>query len=285
MNDLFYARKWEAIACIRSTKNESEAMSAYLSTRAEALEARSWETLRELDREMALRTRDESLYRQLYFGSPYPSYRSRLEEAWGSSIGRNDSLEFIIGDKTHAALGADIVDLSTGRFGEVSLNAAKVLHRILFTLAADFYRPQTSASLFQVLHPKEIYHPEFGKKRVHQTLFLLRRKIAEIGIPLVVEESSGLYRLQGAPACRVRVPAWSPWETQHWRMDVAKEALFRRGGENEFSSADASGWMGTSHRTTLRILAEGVREGWLLRRGNRNAVRYRMTPPGGDVPK
>ena len=111
---------------------------------------------------------------------------------------------------------------------------------------------------------------------MHQALFLLRRWTEKARIPIIVVEENGFYRLDGAPGCLIRMPAWSPWDVGPWRGEISKQSLIRLGKEKQFTSMEAATVMGTSQRTTLRILTEGLKEGWLTRTGSRKGARYQI---------
>lgn len=272
--DEWYTRKWRAIARLREERSESAAREAHRSAREEALRRGSWESARQLDGELALRLRDDAIYRAVYFGTPYPCFRRKLAAKWSEAGRAETAWECEL--REGAGAGLPVLDVSDGSYGNAKLNAAKRLHRLLFTLAADRYRPQTPAALFFAIFPGEVYHPRHGKQRVHQAISALRRWIGEAGAPLDVAETGGAYRLEGS--CRLRLPAWSPFDEGTWRGEVARHKL-RALAADAFTSSEAQAAIGLSRRTTLRILSEGLREGWLAREGNRRSSRYRFATP------
>lgn len=281
--ELWYTRKWEAIACLRGAESDSLARAAHAAAREEARAQRSWESVRQLDRELALRFRDTDTFRRVYFGTPFTAFRRNVARDWGVIPDGELSWRVILGDASRA--GRAVLDLADGAYGDARLKPAQQLHRLLFALASDRYRPLSPAALFTAIFPGERYLPGYGKRRIHQALFVLRRWLSDGGIPLAVVEEGGTYHLEGAPACALSLPAWSPFEGRGWRPELARHRLLAM-GDTLFSSHEAARVMGSSPRNTLRILAEGLREGWLARTGSRRGTRYRLVAvqngPGRD---
>lgn len=277
MNDQAYTRKWEAIVTMRMARSADEARACHATARAEAMAHGSWESARQLDRELSLQLRDPALAREVYIGTPFPAYREKLARAWDAPLAPEGSWIRKLGEPDSASTPA--LDLETGAYGPARLKAGNVLHRLLYAVSVDAYRPQTAAALFAAMHPGEIYHPEYGRRRVHQTLFRLRGWMDASGLPVAIEEQNGFYRLVGRPACLVAIPLEAPWAERDGRIEIARRALADLGRRGPFSSAEASVVLGASHRTTLRLLAEGLAEGWLERDGARKGARYRLAAP------
>jgi hypothetical protein len=230
----------------------------------------------------------------LYFGSPFESYRSRIESQlhykskthydWQLS----EQSTFIL-DPLHAP------DLKTGM----------LLQRLLFALCKDFYRSQRVVSIHAELFPGRHFNPLSSPAVVHQAIKRLRIWARKTRVPLEIYESGGAYRLGGNITIRltalgVRLEA-SEARFTHWLEKIERESKSMNSlagtavhtdapiesdvtigggangfGYNFFTHADAVAWGGLSARSTSRQLSFAVESGKLIKTGAGKNTRYQL---------
>jgi hypothetical protein len=235
----------------------------------EAEEIGHWETRRDVDRYLALLTGDEALLRHLWFGTPFEGYRARLVKEWGRPLSLGDSYERGRGH---------VLDVTSGAVGRKSIRNLPREHRLLATLASDFYRPFRVAALFEALFPDERFLPTTSANRVHQAVRELRGWLEAHAPGITVEAHGSDYRLVVGAGWAVCVPAAAPsFETPDAR---ALRDLKQRFADRPFTTREAAAALAVSGRTALRWLADAVAEGKLERQGKRAAASYRFRTEG-----
>ena len=165
---------------------------------------------------------------------------------------------------------SEIVDAITGKAGKAkALKVGQVNHRLLVTLASDFYKPLRLASIYFGLYPREYYNPVSAPTRVHQAIISLRTWIEESGIDLSIEEENGFYRLTGNAGIQI-----GKKELLGNREGLLLSQLKEKCGGDPFSVSDAAKELGLSSRTALRALQKAIEEGEVLRTGSGASTRY-----------
>lgn len=234
---------------------------------------RHWDTVRDCDRFRALATRDERLFLHLYFGTPHESFRAGLVRDFGESVEIPRSYPWELQG------GGRAIDLVTGRAESSApiLKTGQVVHRVLTTLASDFYRPFRLATLFGRLYRGEFFNPTSSPLKVHQAMNRFKKWAKDAQFPIVVEEDSGLYRLAASAPCTLRVSGELREVSDAKKGSLVQLRAFI-GPESEFSAQLAAETLGVSASTALRILERALAEGELERFGSGNKVRYRFLP-------
>jgi hypothetical protein len=142
------------------------------------------------------------------------------------------------------------------------LKPGQLLHRLLATLASDFYRPFRLASLHSLLYPREYFNPVTSPMRVHQATRHLRAWLEEEGIALRIEEQHGLYRLTGTAGCLItRGEALG-----HKRAGIL-HLLRSRWPAQKFSIGAVMRQLKMPRRSALRVLQAAHKSGELAREG------------------
>lgn len=204
--DDFFIRKWTVLLNLHRLGRESGAVAHWAELeriRKEAETRRDWETLRECDYYRALFTRDVDLALRVYFGTPIPSYRKRMEKSAEEWLRVPDSYAW---SPSGGVAGREF-DLHSGVDSDdsVRMKTGQIMHRYLSFLASDFYRPFQKGYLFAHLYPGEYYDPETSTARLKMVTVKLRKWFEANRIPLRVESEEGAYRLTAEEAYALRV--------------------------------------------------------------------------------
>jgi hypothetical protein len=265
--DLFFVRKWKAVLALRR-----DGATARLATvRAEALELRHWETVRDCDRFSAVYRQDEGLFHHLYFGTPFPPFRDRLIRDFGSTEPAPSYLWKLKGG-TGPRIEINLIAAEC-RGLRHAFKYAQIEHKLLQILARDFYRPVPLATFHSLLYPGEYFSPVSSAARVYNSLKRLRYWIRKSGAPLVVREQGGHYRLEASRPCDVRVCLQEvlPAKTQ------SLERLRSVWGKRDFSKDDVVQALGISSRTAQRLIGSAENEGRITRAGIGPSTRFSFT--------
>lgn len=249
-----YIDKWLSLQKAFERKSAAD----ILVFREKALALRDWETLRDLDYNLAKLEPNSFWAEQVYFGSPYPSFRARVlsirpfaSESW-LSIGKNPSV------KLDPWFPPQIEDSLT--------------HRFLVCMLTDLYKPQTIGSLFSGLYLNEYFDLDIASKRIRQLMKRLRKWLAANELPLNLISDRGLYSLRMGPGVSVLM------RDRALEVDSARFYLSRyQKSESQTLSSDQ--WakvIGLSKVNTLKKLREGEAAGLVTRVGNSRYLMFKL---------
>ena len=260
-SDRLFVEKWKAVIFARRDRDVTELRKV----RATAEKAQHWETIREVDRHLALATSDEKLFRKLFFGSPFAGYRRILTEESGFSFVAPD--DYVVGE------GGLLLDVSTGEVeGKCVMKPGKATHRLFAAMMSDFYRPFKLGDLYSALFPDERFDVFSSPNRVYQILFRTREFFVSEGLPLVIEENHGFFRLTRTGAMRMRlIEALQPVRAEA----VHLLRLFDLMSDREFATREAVAALKISETSCKRVLRYGLETGELVRVGSGASIRYR----------
>jgi tetratricopeptide (TPR) repeat protein len=242
-----YLRKWKAISAslqIQSVHQELE------SCRKLALEEMDWETLRECDLYIGFLTKNQNLLNQVYFGTPYPSYRKRILKLAGNVFLKSESY---VWNQTGTEPIHEVFDVLHGKLDSAisGLETGRLMHRLLLLLTSDLYRPLSIGSAFSELFPNEQFSQAGSTNRISQIVKRLRSWFHEQGDLFSIEENSGTYHLKIQPGIGLRVPREQPQLSSH---SVTWMNLVSQLPANPFSKADVIQLLGCSAASANRLL-------------------------------
>lgn len=201
-----YIKKWRAIAHSLKVK---QVHSELYGCREDALRNQEWETVRECDLFIGFISQDRRLLENVYYGTPFPSYRKRILELVGDfELAAAGEYLWSLGTEKSPYTGP-ILDLAKGGLdgGGPSLEAGQLSHRLLILLCRDFYRPVSQGSAFSNLYPGEHFMQQGSTNRVCQVVRGLRSWLKKVAPDVSLETVNGSYRLQGDGAFNIRVPS------------------------------------------------------------------------------
>lgn len=172
-----FIEKWQVIADAMESRNPT----GLDRLRQRALQFSHWETLRDLDYFRSIVEPAGPWAEWVYFGTPYPRFRARLErfrifpEASWVCLHNTEETRW---DPWFPAAAQ----------GELA-------HRFVSFLARDYYRPALIGEIFFALFPDQYFDIEVSPNRVHQIAHRARAWMKAEGIPARLEEKGGSYRL------------------------------------------------------------------------------------------
>ncbi len=249
-------QKWVSIGKAVQKKSVAD----LLEYRGEALKRSDWETLRHLDF-FVTRLEPDSLWaNRVYYGTPYPSFRAKLEglrsfadEGW-IQHGENSSLEFDPWFPGH----------DEGEF----------VHRLLVLLLTDWYRPISVGGIFDQLYSGEHFDLANSALRVRQHVLRLKTWLSKHNVPLRMFQVQGQYGLRTLAKAKIRM------RKQSIGFDKSGFVFGRYVGRVP-AVQDSSEWKGLLHlstRQTLYLLNQGIDDGWISKVQSGRYLKYRLTP-------
>lgn len=268
--DTLFVRKWRAVAALVGRPDGADERSAMHAVSAEARRLGHWETCRDCDRLVAIHAGDEALLLRVFFGTPYEAFRGRLLAEFGRPVSLPESYLWAPpyeGRKLE-------LDAYAGKTARAGLVPGSMPHRLLLTLAGDFYRPLGTAAIFAALYPGEIYHPSYAANRIHQTVRALRGWLAEHAPGVAIAERRGHYRLVVSPPWGIRVPGAASASLD--RDERRLRALAAAFGDRRFTSREAARLLGIAQRSAARLLLAALEARVVEREGKRAAAAYRL---------
>lgn len=266
--DLLFVRKWKAVIDLNE-KTNSEPMKKVL---VDAENASDWETAREARLFLLSERFDVDAYLELLVGTPFTGYRARIQNRLAQIELPELPSRWRWGASDSAAL-----DLATGELNgvnrEVRPPTAKCL-QLIEALSQDLFRPQSLATLFGHLFPRERFDICSSPQRVHQIMARTRRWLNDNDLPLVIEESGGQFRLRKPTAFALILTLTREPRENKQRLLQRLERDF--GSEAYFTSPEAATRLGISESLMKRVLAWGVAQKRIQRQGRGSGTTYSL---------
>ena len=127
---------------------------------------------------------EKNRFSYLFYGTPFPAFRDRIVRELGHLP---DGDGFILGPPSTPRF-----DLRDGKInGKVVLRPGGKIHQLIESLLRDFYQPLRMGGIFSALFPSEHFDISSSQDRVHQSIYLTRRWLAQHRIPVVIREDHG----------------------------------------------------------------------------------------------
>ncbi len=265
--DGFYIRKWQTVIDVLSSKGSAKALKSLEAIQKEALEKQYYETVRDCDFIKAKCTHDFKTLCHLYFGTPFLGYKKRILRDWKETVVLPDQYIWVL-NGTSSKFPLKLLE------GE-GLKVGQLLHRLVFTLSSDFYRPFRITPLFSLLFPEEHFNPVTSPVKVHTVIKRLRKWFLKEGVPLQILEQDQHYSFSAKSNCALQIPRADKVKTdaKEFAFDVLQKHF-----PDSFSITEAVKVLKTSEDTVFRVLRKGMDQGVLERFGKARATRYRFQP-------
>lgn len=254
-------KKWRAIIALSEAPFDRDRQRAFQQMKNEAIQARDWETARDFEFYEALSRRDEELFRRLYHGTPYTSYRKRIKRLYAPEAAIPKMVDWKIGpegaDAKEEKSDSRIFDLSKGcEIGGGSVLAKQpLLFKLLQFLTKDFYRPVALGSVFSALYPSEKFNPVTSPNRTYLVVKRLRKWFETNDIPLDIEVVGEEFRLIASKAYTLRI-SFQSFNVSH--NDALFESVQRRFGGARFSPAQLIAEMGLTPSQSKKFITWAV---------------------------
>ncbi len=262
--DLLLISKYGAV--IQATEEKS--LAPLQQFKADALAKKHWESVRDADYFSVKLTFDRKLFDHLLVGSPMAGYRKRVLR----ELPYEPSRHYTIGRE-----GLRLLDLESGQTDSgAGLSPGKKIHAVLGALAADFYAPRDSGTMFSTLYPNEYFDIGSSPNRVRQAIHRARCWLRAQNLPAEILQDAGKYQLIVQGDFGIRVPYTRPeLQTDVLRFMDMKKALPHG---RPFTVGEACTILNISTSTFHRLARHFIKAQKLRRLGVKRATTYTFEP-------
>jgi tetratricopeptide (TPR) repeat protein len=273
---LLFVDKWSAIAELFQDGPSVENLRMIQVVRDRAIQIKHWPSVRECDWWRAKFSKDSALFRHLYFGTPSAPYRMRILANFDESANIPEQYDWTIGENIAGATPVPVLEVEQGHVLESAtrLPQRQLQHRLLQTLASDFYTPLKVGVLFAAAYRGEFFNPVSSPSRVYNGISRLNKWFITQGLPLKIAFENGGFKLEAIGPCVIRVGSFALSGSGY---DQFLTSIDRRFNDAKFSSSEAAKTLNVPQRTLVRLLSEAVTKGDLRRTGEARGTRYQRT--------
>jgi Tfp pilus assembly protein PilF len=275
IDDLFL-RKWEAVASLMKDGPNHVNLKQLSQVRASALTAGHWETVRDCDRYAGIAQRNIELVSKVYFGTPFSSYRKRLQELTSDWLVRPEFYLWSISEHQEGP----VLDLKNGLLdGQTVLSIGSKPHLLLLALASDVYRPHLPGYLHARVYTGEVYDPESSWIRLFRLVERTRIILSKIGLPLKIDLKSGEFRLHATGPLRLLLSDHMTVPTPQFSDDNQIQILLslkEKWPHQAFSTRQAAAHTFSSIESIRLALGEAMKHQRVLKIGNKRNTLYRF---------
>lgn len=240
-NTSLFLKKWQLINDAAMGEVSADAVS---SMKREIRKSLHWETLRDFDYHIGRFRKNEDLLQQVYFSTPYESYRQRMRQ----QTGLNFEMETYSLSRGKATAAFDPLKV----FSE-QLPTGLLLHRMLLLFLADGYRPWSIPRIFDYLFRNEIYNPISSPKKIYALTAKLQKYIDASDSGLRLESTVYGYRLRLKEDSSVLVYPQMIFEN---RQSLLAAILKISIGDRPFSVMDLEGVVPLSKHKIYRLFKD-----------------------------
>lgn len=271
ISDALYIEKWISLICFRKQKHQNSSELETIFVKAKKIN--HYETMRDLDLQMGLILKDERLVARAYFGSiGYEMLRRKIK-----NLANKKSIkipkEFIFPDHLEQVGSKELFNCKSGIYKDMHLKNGQLLHRLNLTLVSDLYRPVPLAALHDKLFPDRYYNIYSSPAVIAMLISRLRKWFSDSRIitDIVVDKGSCFLK-PGKTAFLVtddtenKLPSLSLQKPYAQMTSVFKNGIFQK--------KEVRNILNVSPRSTNRILAGLVKEGFLESIDSGNKTRY-----------
>jgi len=271
----FYLKKWQAILNLLKSKGDKNSVIQIKKIQHEAGLLKNWETIRECDFYLSYIHRNDELFNQVYLGTPYVQYRKRVSEIYKPNFQIPTSIKWTMNNPHSNNSYEYELDVNKGKLtSQVSgMKVGQVMHKSLFLLTRDFYKPIQVGELFSQLFQDDHFNPTTSPERVFKAIGRLRNWLKENNIPIKILRTKGEYRLSGGGNCCLII---STEEKNLDRFDLQITELFKEFSYLPFTVADACKVLGLASRTTSRLIKKAMENNNIEKNGKGKATKYKF---------
>ncbi len=265
-------RFWQMICQLALNPESNQALKAFKELRQKSVKLGRWALVRQCDYYRSMIEQNEELFLKVYFGTPFPAYRKRLEQSFGKKITIPE--HYLWNPTEKKAAQNNIVDVTEG----LDLNSGsrlkrgQVPHRLLQTLSSDFYINFKLETIASYVFPDEHYNPSTSYKRAFTAVSKLQKWFKDNKIPIQVKLNDDGYRIYFVDpyVMKVRLAYDNALE-----FDPKSDLLSHLADNELYSARELSGLLKIPLRTIYRKLGELVNNNQLVREKFGNEVKYR----------
>lgn len=275
------AQQWRIMVSAFNPRDQRHQLEELTAIRDWFLAREHWEDARSCDFYRASHSRDLALLTHLYFGTPFASLRSRIEQLVGGVEKLPQQYLWMPDGKTKSSHALNVLtgesDLSRAR-----LKSGQNLQRLLALLCSDFYCPMRLAQVHEHLYPGDYFNPLSSPDRVHQVMHRLRSWLTKAKVPLTIAEQGGYYHVRTARGLALelfRDPEQVAAQLTQPLGVAAARALDQLRGQfkkQPFSAQQAAAALDVSYRSAAGYMKAFTERGITTKLGAGPATVYRF---------
>lgn len=251
-----FKKKWLFIIDLFEDESHKLSQSKVTEFKNFSRKEQDWESLRDIDFFLALKTRDEFRFLNVYYGTSLPGYKELLRRRYQYDFELPDDFGIVWSEYFDQPIkGSPRFDLASCSYGEKQLQISTPKLRELFRfLISDIYRPFSFGEVLNHIYPNEYYNVVSSPAKLNRLIQRMRQEIAHIGIPINLEVSDN--KLRFVPLSPVLFLSCDRKEVKPLEDSLFDEykILFEKFGNESFTAKEAGNVLDTSLRTVRRIL-------------------------------
>ncbi len=230
-----------------------------------------WESYRDMSFRKAISVEKEDLFRKVYFGTPYSSYRQVMTKKMNPAWSLPESLLFGSPD------GKWLFDTNTNIFrnSKPVLDDDGIVLKLIKLLNKDQFRPMSLGNIFNELYSGDFYDPNSSPNRVRQSLFRLRESLRAGGVPIEVIQESFRYSLNFLEDISIRAHIN---ESVLNKNELLFKELYVQFGSKTFFRKQIREGLFENRMAFSRWAQWAMGEGLLKKMGQKKASRYILSP-------
>jgi tetratricopeptide (TPR) repeat protein len=272
--DLLLHKKWMLILNIIKEGSRKEYHEALIQLRAEARLLKAYEVVRDADYYLGLYFQEQASLFDLYFGTPYQSFRERVLSNHLRIVGRPlelpDGHGFVLQGSEWRPLTSSkkypFVNISNGAnsYGDGRLKNNHLLQKILAMLVHDIYRPLNIHQIHNEVFEETFFNPQTTPRKIYLAVYRLRDWMQETGIPIDLGIEDNFVVAKSSEPIEFRVPGQA---TPDYRIEDFRDSLQKTFSESTFSTNDVSDRLGMPSRTASKYLKLSIDAGLVSKLG------------------
>lgn len=206
--DRFLTRKWMGITRYVLSDGDKPSKDQIQALYREAAAWKNWESIRDLDFYIACHRKDEKKLAHLFYGTPYRSYKKKIEERF-TDLTIPASYEWRLRKsqtpKTKTKPKGKPKKVAMVDWTQAKSKPPEPIQCLLSILTSDFYRPFGLVELFEKLFQGEFYQSEKSEKSVYQLVLRAQKWLKKTKTPLTVEYNNDGVQLKEVSPCSILV--------------------------------------------------------------------------------
>jgi hypothetical protein len=215
-----------------------------------------WESLRDIDFFLAMKTRDEFRFLNVYYGTSLPGYKEQLRRRYQYDFDLPDDFGVVWSEYFDQPIHDwPRFDLASCTFGQKQDQVSTPKLRELFRfLISDIYRPFSFGEVLNHIYPDEYYNIVSSPAKLNRLIQRLRYEISEMGMPLNLEVSHN--KLKFVPLAPILFLSCEKRNIKPLEDSLFDEykKLLNHFGARSFTAIEAGVVLKTSQRSARRAL-------------------------------
>lgn len=273
-----FLKKWDVITNMFLEGANKKQIAELEKVKDQARQLRHWETIRECDLYKAIIQQDQTLFKHVYIGSPLLGFRKRMKMLFPYEIEIPQTYDWCIKarDSSYYISQIRCFDMENGKdlLTGATLKSGQLIHRLLFFLSQDFYRPIKLATLYAHLFPDRYYNYIHSPARIYELIFRTRKWLNDHQVPILIEENMGEYNINATEPLKIRISTQQKSASQ---LSSFIKTLLSVDLKNGFTCTHIVSIINKPRRTVHRLIQNALEDGFLQRIGKGSKTKYHLT--------